>query len=298
MNILYLKTNVKKMPHNCCKDFEICVIIMTIIGESMEEKENDQALITPTEAGVSAPAEQDMQGISEAKTPKAKKTSSAEPKTAKASKSTKSASKKVPTKKPAQKKEKSDPAPVETRPYYKGKITLDNYLAGVMFAYKNNMQKNKKFSMWALIIGYIGLAIVFALDITDKAGWSTLIYDFALLGLLIGVTVFILLMPKIVANGQKKLFKSMHFDEMDYEEIIFDADKIYDTSYKNGEIMAKNVCLVKDITLLGEDETRFFVCFGKSVVMILEKDKLHNIAPDEFKTNMIIQIEMNKKSHV
>lgn len=190
--------------------------------------------------------------------------------------------------------EKTSNVVEQKTPYCQYKYTFEDNLAGAMFVYKMNQGKGKKFTLWALLVGFACSIFLIVMDIIEK-NTSSLVFDGVLFGFLILLTVFIFVMPAIVKSQQKKLYDSALLDEVDYVKIDIEKDKIIEDFVKNGISINKIQHPLTNLTGLSYDETRIILVFGKMNIVVIKNDALKNITVDEVKTNLLIQLDINKQ---
>lgn len=192
------------------------------------------------------------------------------------------------------KKEVTEPMEQKT-PYCQYKYTFEDNLAAALFVYKINQGRGKKFTLWALIVGFACSVFLIVMDIIEK-NTSSLIFDGTLMGFLVLLTIFIFIMPLLVKFQQKKYFQSAQLDKMDYVKIDIEKDNMVEDFVQNGISVTRLVQPMSNLTAMSYDDTRIVLVFGKINIMVIKNDALKNITVDEFKTNMLIQLDINKQA--
>lgn len=164
----------------------------------------------------------------------------------------------------------------------KFKYELEDSLVSAKYIYKS--QKRKQDKVIAVLIPILVVCMI-AMLVYDIIKGNNYVWDIVLLVALIALEVMYLIIPIMLTKSQKKTFKKLKLDEVDYVLIQIDKTSCVETLVKDGEEISKNVHVLRALSGYFEDQTRIVLVFNKVEYVCLRKENIVG-GVDKLKTHL------------
>lgn len=153
----------------------------------------------------------------------------------------------------------------------KYKYEIEDSIASAKYIYKS--QKRKQDKIIAILIPFLMAAMV-AMLVYDIVKGKSFVWDIVLLVALIVLEVLYLIVPIMLVRSQKKLFKKLKLDEMDYILITINETLCVEKMMKNEEELSNNIHNLKQLTSYIEDNERLILVFNNVEYVCLRKNAI------------------------
>ena len=153
----------------------------------------------------------------------------------------------------------------------KYKFELEDCIVCAKYVYKSQRRKQDK--VIAILIPILMVAMV-AMLIWDIVAHKSFVWDIVLLAALVVLELLYIAIPLFLVRAQKKSYKKLKLDEMDYLLIKIEGNLCTETLYKDEEVKSVNTHNLKSLTSYLEDDSRIILVFNKVEYACIRKENL------------------------
>lgn len=154
----------------------------------------------------------------------------------------------------------------------KYKFTLEDNIKCAKYVYKSQKRTQDKIIAIMLPILLVCMVALLIVDIVYK---KNVIWDIALMVMLLVLQLMYILMPTMVVRQTKKTYKAQELDKMDNIKIEVNDKSCIVAFEHEGEELANKVLPLKTLTSYLEDSESVVLIFNKIEYILVKKEYLN-----------------------